>query len=65
MEIAPIWINLMPGICWSLEGICFTHKGRAASLQPLTFSNHCSNAVFSNASPGLTFYFLGVNIGVF
>jgi hypothetical protein len=31
----------------------------------LTYSNHCSNAVFSNASPGVTVCFLGVNIGVF
>jgi hypothetical protein len=31
----------------------------------VTFSNHCPNAVFSNASPGLTVRFLGVNIRVF
>ncbi len=45
--------------------ICFTNKWRAASLQPLKFSNGCSNAVFSNASPGLTVRFLRVNIDVF
>jgi hypothetical protein len=43
----------------SFGGICFTNKRRAASLQPLTFSNHCSNSVFLNASPGLTVRFLG------
>jgi hypothetical protein len=31
----------------SIGGICLTKKLRAASLRPLTFSNHCSNAVFS------------------
>ncbi len=43
--------------------ICFTDNGRAASLQPLMFSNQSSNAVISNASPGLTVCFLWVNIG--
>ncbi len=48
----------------SVVGICFTKKWRAACLQPLTFSNHCSNAVFSNASPGLTVrFFLGWTSG--
>jgi hypothetical protein len=49
----------------SVGAICFTNKWSVASLQPLTFSNYCSNAVFSNASSGLTVRFLGVNIGVF
>ncbi len=44
----------------SVGGICFSNKWRAASLQPLIFSNHCWNAVFSNASPSLTVRFLGV-----
>jgi hypothetical protein len=48
----------------SVGGICFTNKWRVASLQPLTFSNHCLNAVCSNASPGLTVRFiLGENWG--
>ncbi len=63
MEIAPMWIKLMPGICW---WHLFHKKQRKASLRPLKFSNHSSNAVFSNASPGLTVRcFSGVNIGVF
>ncbi len=49
----------------SVGGICFTNKWRAASLQPPTFSNNCYNAVFSNASLGLTVRFLGVNIRIF
>ncbi len=49
----------------SVGGICFSNEWMAASLQPLTFSNHCYNAVFSNASPGLTVCLLGLNIGVF
>ncbi len=49
---------------WKLH-LSESNKWRAASLQPLTFSNHCSNAILSNASPGLTIRFLGVNIGVF
>ncbi len=43
----------------SVGGICFTNKWKAASLQPQTFSNHCSNAIFSNASPGLMVHFSG------
>jgi hypothetical protein len=37
----------------SVGSIRFPNTWRAASLQPLTFSKHCSNTVFSNASPGL------------
>jgi hypothetical protein len=45
----------------SAGGICFTNKWGAASLQPSTFSNHCSNSAYSNASPDLTvrFFFVG------
>ncbi len=49
----------------SVGGICYTNKWREASLQPLTFSNHCSNARFSNASPVLTVRFWGVIISLF
>jgi hypothetical protein len=50
------WKLHLPESTWcreSIGSICFTDKLRAASLRPLTFSNHRSNAVFSNASPGL------------
>ncbi len=62
------WKSHLSESAWcqeSVGGICFINKWRAASLQPLTFSNHCKNALFSNASPGLTVGFFGVNIGVF
>jgi hypothetical protein len=58
----------LPESSWCQESvgcICFTNKWRAAFLRPLTFSNHCSNVLFSNASPGLTACFFGGEHRVF
>ncbi len=62
MEIAPIWINLLPGICWWYP----FHKWVKSSFStaPDIFKPLLKRSIFKCIS-WLNGSFLGVNIGVF
>ncbi len=62
MEIAAIWINLMPGICWWY----LFHKWVKSSFSTAhdIFKPLLKYSI-TNASPRLTVRFLGENTGVF